>query len=384
MDPKSAPRKWEAWQILALALAALVVIGVPVVATLNRKPLPPDEYFPATLLGNPLRLASASGDRLYFLAEQKRRYWYWYSGRSSLSARQVSREAWHIELWAIDTADGQVAWRRRFEDNGTDAMSRHSELLSAEGAVLRVGLRRPLRVSATDGKPLDAPAGEVLPLRGAQVYDAYGTLTRGWRSEDGARWLGLLTDEELEKVGRDPRWTPESLAVPPVAGEAWLHAAGVSRVSAAPPDWPAGLGGQWGERNAYRNYRRMTASPAFRQAGLLVAEARGPAIPMRDPAGSLLLHRPDADPRGPLRLARIDAANGAVLWDVPLPQRRLDHVLAGEDRLLLSGETPVANGGEGAVPERWFSSIPYSTGVAVHFELGALSRVPAPDPDRSP
>ena len=55
MNPTPGQTSWPAWKILAWLLAALVVIGVPVVASLNRKPLPPDELQPAQLLGKPLR-----------------------------------------------------------------------------------------------------------------------------------------------------------------------------------------------------------------------------------------------------------------------------------------------------------------------------------------
>lgn len=379
MSPEPARRKWEAWQVLAAALVVIVVVGVPVVASLNRKPLPPDEPEPAVMIGDPIRMMTSAGDRIFLVSEQRIRHWYWYTrGRMVFGGTQKFEERWHVDLWALDARDGRVLWRHRFADNGTGTMVSSGDVLTAEGDVLRVDLRRPLKLSAIDGRELDTPAGDVLPVRGHAVYDAYGTVTRGWRSDDGKRWLGLLTEEELQKLRSDPRWTPDSLAVPPIPGEARLYSSAVSRVSAAPSDWPEGLGGNWGERDAFKGYAPMPDARSFQQAGLLVAEARGPAIPMAGPTGALLLHRPEGDPAAPLRLARIDSAEGALLWDIALPQQRLDQVLMGEGNLVLSGpgRRPAP---DQVSPERWFSIIVLADGARHDFELGAASRelVPA-------
>ena len=384
MDPKAAPRSWEAWQVLAAALVVVVVVGVPVVMSLNRKPLPPDEYSQAVVLGNPLRLETGAGGRVYLLAEQKRRYWYWYSGgRSSFNARQVSREEWNVDLWALDATDGRVLWRRRFEDNPTGVMTRHSQLLTAEGDVLRVDLSEPLRVSAQDGATLPMPAGEVLPLAGTEVNDAYGTVTRGLLDEAGTRWLGLLAAADVTRLA-DAKWTPENLASVPFAEEAHLFHADVKRVSAAPADWPAGLGGNWGERNRYARYRTLQPAPAFRQAGLLVAVAQGPAIRLADPEGVLVLHRPDGDPDGALQLARIEAESGRALWDTALPQRRLRHVMPGTHVLILGGTGPHIAGdaaGDPLPPPYWFSFIDLASGQRRDVELGMAGQVPpTPEP----
>lgn len=382
MDPDQNPRKWEAWQLLAIALVAVVIIGVPVVSSLNRKPLPADEYFPASLLGNPLRLQTRAGDRIFLLSEQKMRHWYWTSrGRTAFGSRQVSDEKWQVNLWALDAADGRVLWRRNFEDNRTDSMARHSELLTADADTLRVVLREPLRVSALDGRILAEPAGDLLPLAGTDVNDAYGTVARGSLDEKGGRWLGLLTEADVARLA-DSKWTPENLSAAPVSEAARLHHADVKRVSAAPPGWPAGLGGNWGQRNAYSRYRVLEPTPEFRQAGLLVALAQGPAITLPDPGGVLLLHRPDGDPGGALRLARIEADSGRVSWQVDLPQRRFRHVLPGPRTLVLSGPGPTAPapepGADPPTPAHWFSFIDLASGRRHDFELGQTSRIPPP------
>lgn len=376
MDPKPATRGWEAWQWLAAALVVVIIVGVPVVSHLNRKPLPPDEPFPAVMVGKPIRMNTSTGDRIFVLSEQRIRHWFWYTrGRMVFGGRQMSEERWHVDLWALDARQGGVLWRHRFADNGTATMASVGEMLTAEGDVLRVELRRPLRVSAIDGRELDAPAGEPLPIRGVSVYDAYGTVTRGWRSADGKRWLGLLTGKELERLRADRRRTPEGM-VSPVDGDAHLYGADVSRVSAAPADWPAGLGGNWGERDHFSDYEPMPDPTTFRQAGLLVAEAQGPAIAMSGPTGALLLHRPDGDAAGPLRLARIDSADGKVLWEIALPQRHLDHVMVAGDSLVLSG-TGVRSDTE-TPAEQWFSTIALSTGQQHEFALGEASRALVP------
>lgn len=380
MDPTMGPRKWEAWQVLAVLLVVVVVVGVPVVWSLNRKPLPPDDYFPATLVGHPLRLQTSAGERIFLLSEQKVRHWYWHSrARTPFGSRQVSNEQWQVNLWALDATDGRVLWRRRFDGNGTDTLARSGDVLTAEGDTLRVVLREPLRVSALDGADLPAPAGEPLPLAGTDVNDAYGTVTRGSLDEAAGHWLGLLSEADAAKLA-DSRWTPESLAAAPVADTARLHHADVKRVSAAPPDWPAGLGGNWGQRNAYSRYQLLEPAPAFRQAGLLVAVAQGPAIRLSGPDGVLVLHRAGADREATLELARIEAESGRVLWSAGLPQQRLRHVLPGSRTLVLSGPgsqaAAMADDAQTSVTAHWFSFIDLDSGERHDFELGRASRVP--------
>ena len=373
--------------MLAALLVVLVVIGLPLVLSLNRKPLPPDEYFPAVLRGNPLRQQTSAGERIFLLSEQKLRHWYWHSrGRTLFGSSQVSEDRWQVNLWALDAADGRVLWRRRFADNGIDTMGRPSELLTAGDDTLRVLLREPLRVSSIDGATLAMPAGEPLPLKGSQVYDAYGTVTRGSLDARGAAWLGLLTAAELGTLASDAK-SPENLAQVPSADDVRLYRADVKRVSAAPPGWPKGLGGTWGQRNAYSRYAVLEGAPAFRQAGLLVAMAQGPAIRLPDPEGVLLLHRPDGDAPGALALARVDADGGKVSWQTALPQRRLLHVMPGPRTLVLSGHGPQPAtpppAGETLVPPHWFSFIDLASGQRHDFELGRASRAP-PDPVRDP
>lgn len=363
--------------MLAAVVVALVLVGLPVVMHLNRKPLPPDERSPATLVGHPLRLQTSAGDRVLLLGEQRVRHWYW-NNRGRSGGRKASEEQWHLELWALDAGDGRVLWRRRLPDNGTAPMASTSDILTAEGDVLRLELRQPLRVSALDGAVLPEPAGERLSAAGSEVYDAYGTVTRGGAMDASGAWIGLLAEDELRKLTADQKRTPEGLAALPRDAGMRLHRARVDRVSAAPDHWPAELGGNWGERNAYSDYRVLEATPEFRQAGLLIAKAQGPAMRLADPDGALVLHRPDGEATGPMRLARVRGDTGAVLWDIGLPQQRLSHLMPGERTLVLAGPGPRAT--PEATATLWISVIDLDGGTSRDWELGAASRVPPDAP----
>lgn len=373
-DPK---RRWEAWQVLAAVVVALVLLGLPVVMHLNREPLPPDERFPATLLGHPLRLQTSAGDRVLLLSEQRVRHWYW-NNRGRFGGRKASEEQWQLVLWALDAGDGRVLWRRRLPDNGTAPMASTSDILTAEGDVLRLELREPLRVSALDGAVLPEPAGERLSVAGTDVHDAYGTVTRGLPVEESGSWFGLLSGDELQKLSADRQWTPEGLAALPRDAAMRLYRAKVDRVSAAPDHWPAGLGGNWGERNAYSDYRVLESAPLFQQAGLLIAKAQGPAMRMTAPDGALVLHRPGGEATSPLRLARVRGDTGAVLWDIALPQQRLSHVMPGERTLVLAGPGPRM--APEATPTLRISVISLDGGASRDFDLGAASRAPPDAP----
>lgn len=363
--------------MLAAVVVALVLAGLPVVMHLNRKPLPPDERSPATMLGHPLRLQTSAGDRVLLLSEQRVRHWYW-NNRGRFGGRRASEEQWHLELWAIDAGDGRVLWRRRLPDNGSAPMASTSDIVTAEGDTLRLELRAPLRVSAIDGAVLPGPAGERLAAAGTEVYDAYGTVTRGLTWEASGSWAGLLAEDELRALSSDRSRTPEGLAALPRDAAMRLYRADVGRVSAAPAGWPAGLGGNWGERNTYSNYRVLEAAPVFRQAGLLIAKAQGPALRLTDPGGALVLHRADGEATDPLRLSRVRTDTGAVLWDIALPQQRLSHVMPGDGTLVLAGPGPRA--APDAAASLWISIITLDGGSSRDLELGSASLAPPDEP----
>ena len=176
------------------------------------------------------------------------------------------------------------------------------------------------------------------------------------------RWLGVMTDAEgaafargsLDSTGGPPRtdreyhertrFGPPSLdGYAPSRYRVW--SARVTKVSAAPPNWPANFPNNWGTRDEYSEVRPLPESAEFLQAGLLTANlARtGPDQPIfvRNPDGVLVLHRDRLGDEGRLRLARVNGPAGRTGWDAALPMSALESVAPGEGTLVLLGTEKV-------------------------------------------
>ena len=206
----------------------------------------------------PLRTAQGGTDRIYAMSTQSQTVYF----GTRRGSTQVRREYLHVDLWAIDAATAQVAWRNRlrtFEEGEIGGQILPGfEILGADGTTLWLNVSGPLGVSLADGQVVaDAAsveqrnpqlAGKLVIERGYIAFGRNGlqlTLSDAsqWRIDAadlsaaprdtpvsrpseiagpgsnrtsatssfqvralpiGERWLGLLTDAEADHLGRPP------------------------------------------------------------------------------------------------------------------------------------------------------------------------------------
>ncbi|MGB4858277.1 MAG: PA2928 family protein [Dokdonella sp.] len=176
-------------------------------------------------------------------------------------------------------------------------------------------------------------------------------------------WLGVLTDAEASErshpavvPGREPNERPGALQqflnenhIPkplndllPQAYRLWK--AQVTRVSAAPPDWPRELPDNWGTREEFTDYDALPQSPTFLRGGLL-RENGSAKVPLwySNPDSVLVLHLDKLGPAGRLQLSRISGPLGKPVWKAPLAMVTLATVLRGESDLMLWGSEPLSS-----------------------------------------
>ncbi|MGZ8457874.1 MAG: PA2928 family protein [Gemmatirosa sp.] len=172
----------------------------------------------------------------------------------------------------------------------------------------------------------------------------YAFLARG--ASIPGYWLGMLTAEEGERfrgaaarAAAGPRGAlaehAAAVLAPPTGGldvpaRLQLWSARMTRVSAAPRDWPANLPDRWGTRDRYSDIAPLPESPEFLKGGLLRAGME-PAAPLyvREPDGVFVLHRDRLGDDGRLRLTRVAGPAGRPVWEARLPLSLLQAVLAG-------------------------------------------------------
>lgn len=377
------------------------------------------ERKPAELQGAPLRTAQGRGDRIYLLSTQQESIL-----RVSLRNRgtERSRKMLHVDLWAIDSATLQLGWRKRirtFENRQLEGLDlRRIALLGVDGDTLWLSVQEPLGVSLADGElvadgaRIDARNPALAGKRvDQQDYIAFGrhglqlTLddSTQWRIDGasleaqhrdtpsaqperivgpadrststghfqvrglpiGNRWLGLLTEDEADKL-RGPVLpaaeaaehpalvqhlaftdVPQPLTQRPLPYRLW--SATVQQVSAAPSDWPPELPDNWGTRPQYSDYAALPEAPPFLIAGLLRAHGQSEqALWYSDPDSVLVLYHDKLGDKGRLKLARVAGPAGRVVWDAGLRLTELASVMRGpSDLVLLGSETvhaPVAEG----------------------------------------
>jgi hypothetical protein len=325
----------------------LVVIAAVVFAMLRKQaPVPPDELDPAELVGTPLRVPGATGDRLFLLTDQHLRRWERHnrpSGRLMVDRLQhYSVHRW--ELWALDADSLKLQWRRVLrEARPTIPSETAPRLLGSDGehvwwqageagampegvpaqAAPPVG---PQALSVADG----APRTVTLPEAGPAHLPAEAEHTI-WRYQSGGvrlgdRWLGLLTDEEAQSFQRDSerehRW-PDRAAMAQEDYGLWQARIGEALA-------PSFLGVA---RHRFAEIRRLMPDERFRQAGWLRVPAQDAALAASSPDGAYVLHR------GALawQLDRIAGDDGRRLWRVDLPQARLIAMSPGTRSLLFAG-----------------------------------------------
>lgn len=374
MSAAATASKWPAWKRLALLLGAVVVIGVPVVASLNRKPLPPDELQPAQLLGKPLRLQSTAGERILVLSQQYGVHWYWHggSGRRSFGG-MASEQVINIDLWAFAPGDPKPLWRRRFKNNTPGTMTSVGDMLLGHDGKVWLALREPALVDPADGRLLPVSSRSGDPVRGDEVYDVRDLQARGLRSAD--RWIGVLTAQDHARLTG-----PESGDARPDArgfvGDDQDYGLWTARVREVP--------GVFGKEERYSGFQPLGPSAPLHRAGLLKLAQRGEPMTLADPDSVVVLDRAADAEGGRISLTRIDSGTGARLWAArDLPIARLRHLLPGADDLVLVGDAPrppAAPEGARPDPRQWLVFLDLDSGEHASFDLARASLAAEPLP----
>ncbi len=365
--------KWPAWKILAVLLGVLVVIGVPVVASLNRKPLPPDELQPAQVLGKPLRLQTAAGERILVLSQQYGVHWYWHggSGRRSFGG-MASEQVINIDLWAFEPGKATPLWRRRFKNNTPGPMTAHGDMLLGHGDSVWLELREPALVAADDGRLLPATSRAGEPVRGGEVHDVRDLQARGQRLGD--RWIGVLTAENHAKLTGPGggTWRPDALGFVGDDHDYTVWSATVRDVT-----------GSFGMEERYADFQPLGEPAPRHRAGLLMAAQRDALVTPADPDSVVILHRaPDAE-GARLSLTRVRNDDGDVLWSASnLPIARLRHLLPGAGEVVLVGDAPrqAAPDGSWPEPDQWLVFLDLASGKQESFSLVQASLAAEPLP----
>jgi hypothetical protein len=165
---------------------------------------------PAELRGPVLRTAQGGADRVYLLTTQSERIIPLRTGFRRPAARL--RQMLHVDLWAVDAATAQPAWRRRvrtFEDRGALTYA----MLGVDGGTLWLFVREPIGIALRDGAIVaDGARIEAAnpSLAGKRVdqdgYVAFGGQGLQLTLTDATQWVvhgGSLAAEPRDEAPRD-------------------------------------------------------------------------------------------------------------------------------------------------------------------------------------
>jgi hypothetical protein len=344
---------------------ALVVIGI-VTAIMMYRPSDGWSLTPARSFGSPLR----AGERVYLLTGQ------WRTRIALMDEGPLPTELF-VDLWAFDAVTAKPQWRRRVQAERNGAMAGRS-ILGAQGNTLWLLLPRGLlAVSLSDGTT--EADGDRIESQNPQLkgllpkdsryfqFDALGLKItaadgREWRLDPATfqarkvetdtfqarqdishaayftpnhtssfqkrglhmpgHWLGLLTDQEMEK------FHPET-ANEGVSGEVRRRL------------WHAKTGEAknfFGKYTTYSEFKPLGGE--FLMPGLLTIRDSGGeqrVLWIRDPDSVFLLHRDRLGEEGRWRLARVAGPEGRLLWDVGLPLSVLQSAMQSEKTVVLYG-----------------------------------------------
>ncbi len=213
------------------------------------------------------------------------------------------------------------------------------------------------------------------------------------------RWLGVLTDDEAAKWSNDPvvpgakpgerrgamydflasQHVPDRLT--PQLRPYRLWGAKVTKVSAAPRDWPKELPNTWGTRDQFGDYAVLPEAPAFLQAGLLGNGVDEQAMWFRDPDSVVVLFHDEVGPEARVRVARVAGPAGRVVWDAALDLAVVEGAFYGPTALAFVGSVPnPAHDPDSEVSRAEHERIvgvDVATGTVASFDLTAESARPA-------
>ena len=417
---RSPSRRPVALIVIIGVLAMLVLVGAWRLLSVMQ-PIPS----PATIIGAPVRAATAGGDRVYLMTSQWRSY--------NLPSRGLNRRSYTdllVDVWAFDATTAKPVWRTRIASDRSGVNMGRS-ILGAQGGVLwvlqpkglvglslkdgsqvadvaRIEAANPalrglvpteeryyrfdaggLKFTAADGRSWrlpgadlkagpDTPAPET-PAEGvypvARIAGGNATwafMERGLRTQ--GLWLGVMDEAEARTYGEqnvmggiDPEGHPRT--------RLYFSKLGSKETF-------------FGRQLVYQGFKPYPESPEFIQAGLLT-DGRINALPimLHGPDSVLILHRDRLGDRGRLRLTRISGPRGKVLWTVNLPMQGIEAVMPGETAIAFTGRRD-EDRGRGRPSDRVVSvdqvvAVDYATGKMGAYGLLIPSTKPADIPPSS-
>lgn len=327
---------------------------------------------PLKLVPYPLR----AGDRVFLLTGQWKTKIHFHSGSSS-GFDAIRTTDMLLELWCFDARSAVPKWRKRLLTERDGAMYGY-KLLGAQGDLVWITTPRgPMAASMSDGTirataaSLEATNPELKGLvpKEQQFYtfDRQGLLMtaadarkwrldpatlRGQQASEGAdkpatdvlyptymapnsttafvsrslplpgRWLGLLTEKEVESFRRT-----NTVGDLDVFSRRRLY--GSNGVPAT---------NFFGKYFKYEQFKPLGKD--YLGPGLLsYHRPTGPydVVWLRNPDSVLVLHRDRLGEEGKLRLTRVAGPEGRVVWEVALPLSVLQSALPGQDSVVLYG-----------------------------------------------
>lgn len=337
---------------------------------------------PASVVAEPVRAATADGDRVYLMTSQ------WRTFRSRGSRRGSSYTRLFVDVWGFDATNAKPVWRTRLVDDRS-GVNMGRKLLGLHGGVLwlldgkgLVGLSpkdgrriadaatleaanpalrgvvpaedryyrfdpqglsftaadgRDWRLTgqgsatAPDGPRLDTDAqravpkpGVFLPARTAGGNGSWAFYTRGLNVAD-VRWLGLLAEPEVAAFrsggtigGVDPQRYPRT--------RLWSARIGKTQTF-------------FGPKPTFADFKPFPESPEYLTAGLLQDGrcCHNTPIMLFKPDSVLVLHKDRLGDGGKFRLSRASGPLGKPLWTVDLPVTALEAVMPGETSVAIYG-----------------------------------------------
>jgi hypothetical protein len=160
-----------------------------------------------------------------------------------------------------------------------------------------------------------------------------------------------------------------------------LWSAKVTKVSAAPRDWPKDLPDNWGTRDQFGDYAALPEAPAFLQAGLLGNGVDEHAMWFRDPDSVAVLFHDKVGPDARVRVARVAGPAGRVVWDAALDLAVVEGAFYGPTTLAFVGTVPnpahVPDDEVSRAEHERIVAVDVATGTVASFDLSAESARPA-------
>ncbi|WP_293356002.1 PA2928 family protein [Phenylobacterium sp.] len=336
----------------------------------------------ADVQGEPVRTATADGDRVFLMTSQ----WRTYRTRGTRTGTSYTKLL--VDVWGFDAATARPVWRQRIaDDRGGVNMGR--KILGVQGGVLwlldgkgLLGLSPRDGAEVADNATLEAanPALRgVMPIE--DRYYRFDPQGLSFTAADGRDWRltgqGSATVPDGPRLDLDAQRAPArpGISIPAntaggigtwafytrglnINGKMWLGLLAEPEVAAFREQgviggvdparyprarvWSARIGSKptfFGPKATFTDFKPLPEGPEFLTAGLLEDNRcchRTPILLFK-PDSVLVLHRDRLGAAGRLKLTRVSGPLGRPLWTVELPATELEAVMPGETSLVLLG-----------------------------------------------